>query len=100
MSLGEISNKTVRETITDNIVKQKLGHKYYLLKDKEAYIVETIEIEVAHGLTRDTITISDELQQVLHGVDFQDSNKTITLPSALRYDRRLIVHVNKKEKNA
>ena len=39
MSLGEISNKTVRNTITENISKQELGHKSYLLKDKEAYIV-------------------------------------------------------------
>ena len=44
MSLGEISNTTVRKEITENIVKPKLGHKYYFLKDKEAYIVVTIEI--------------------------------------------------------
>ena len=62
MSLGEISNKTVRNTITENIVKQELGHKYYLLRDKEAYILETTEIEGAHGLTRDTTTVSDKLQ--------------------------------------
>ena len=36
MSLGETSNKTVRKTITEKIVKHKLGHGYYLLKDKEA----------------------------------------------------------------
>ena len=33
MGLGEISNKTVRNTITENIVKQELGHDSYLLKD-------------------------------------------------------------------
>ena len=44
MSLGEISNKTVRKTITENIVKQELGHKSYLLKYKEAYIAEKTEI--------------------------------------------------------
>ena len=33
MGLGEISNKTVRKTITENIVKHELGHNYYLLKD-------------------------------------------------------------------
>ena len=32
MSLGEISNKTVRKTITENIVKQELGHYSYLIK--------------------------------------------------------------------
>ena len=39
MSLGKISNRTVRKTITENIAKQELGHKSYLLKDKEAYIM-------------------------------------------------------------
>ena len=41
VSLGEISNKTLRNKITENIVKQELGHKSYLLKEKEAYIVAT-----------------------------------------------------------
>ena len=41
MSLGEISNKAVRKTITKNTAKQELGHKYYLLRDKEEYIVTT-----------------------------------------------------------
>ena len=44
MGLGEISNKTVRKTITENIVKQELGHDSYLLKDEEACIVATTEI--------------------------------------------------------
>ena len=58
------------------------------------------EIEVAHGLPRDTTTISDELQQVLDGVGRRDANKTITPDSALRYARRVIVCVNKEEDNA
>ena len=62
VSLCEISNKTIRHGITENIVKQKLGHKSYLLKDEEAYIVATTEIEGAHGFPRDTTTISDEIQ--------------------------------------
>ena len=41
MRLGEIRNKTVRKTITENIVKNVLGHFSYLLKDEEAYIVAT-----------------------------------------------------------
>ena len=39
MSLGEINNKGVWKTETENIFKQKLGQKYYLLKGKESYIV-------------------------------------------------------------
>ena len=41
IGLGKISNKTVRETITENIVKQELGQEYYLLNDEKAYIVAT-----------------------------------------------------------
>ena len=44
MSLGEISNKAVRKTMTEKIVKNELGHESYLLKDKEAYIVATTGI--------------------------------------------------------
>ena len=36
MSIGEISNKTVRQTITEKIVKHELGHKSYLLKEKRS----------------------------------------------------------------
>ena len=68
MRLGEIRSKTVRKTITENIIRFKVGHETHLLKDEEAYIVSTTEIEGAHGLLRDTSTISDELQQVLYGV--------------------------------
>ena len=100
MSLGEISNKTVRKTITENIVKQELGHNSYLLKDEESYIVVTTEIDVAHGLPSNTTTISDEIQKVIHGVSRWDANKTITPDPALRYARRVIVRVNKEEYNA
>ena len=62
--------------------------------------METTEIEGAHGLPRDTTTISDELQQVLHNVGRRDANKTITPDSALRCARRVIVRVNKEEDNA
>ena len=60
----------------------------------------TAEIEGAHGLPRDTCTISDELQQVLYGVGRRDANNTITPASAIRYARRVIARVNKEEDNA
>ena len=43
----------------------------------------------------DNTTISDELQQVLHGVGRRDAKKTITQDSALRYARRVIARLNK-----
>ena len=100
MSLGEISNITVRKKMTESIVRQKLGHIYYLLKDEETYIVRATEVEASHGLPRDTTTISGELQQVLHVAGRRDANKTITPDSALRYARRVIVRLNKEEENA
>ena len=100
MRLGEIRIKTVRKMITEKIVRFEVGHETHLLKDKEAYIVSTIEIEVAHGLPSYTCAISDELQQVLHGVDHRYANKTIAPDSALSYGRRVIMRVNKEEENA
>ena len=41
MRLGKIRSKTVRKTITENIVIFEVGHETHLLKDEEAYIVET-----------------------------------------------------------
>ena len=43
----------------------------------------------------DATTISDELQQVIHGMGRRDANKTIAPPSALRYSLRVITIVNK-----
>ena len=59
----------------------------------------TTEIEGAHGHTMNTSIISNEIQQVLHGVGRQDVTKTITPDSALRYARRVIARVNKEEDN-
>ena len=100
MRLGEIRSKTVRKTIKSKLVRFEVGHENHLLKDEEAYIVVTTEIECAHGLPRDTFTISDELQQVRYGVGRRYANNTITPESALRYACRVISRVNKGEENA
>ena len=58
--------------ITLTVVKNIPGPKTYLIKDKEVYIVETSEMEVAHGLPRYAMSLTNELlltlQQVLRGV--------------------------------
>ena len=99
MRLGEVRNKTVRNMITEKIVRFEVGHENHLLKYEEAYILETIELEGAHGLPRYTCTISDERQQVLYGVGRQDVNNTITPASVLRYTHRVIARANKEEDN-
>ena len=58
------------------------------------------ETEGAHGLPRDTYIITDELQQVLHGMGLTDAKKPIKSRSALRYDHRVIARVNKEKENA
>ena len=62
MRLGEIRNKTVRKTITEKIVRFEVGHETHLLKDEEAYIVETSEIDGAHVLPIYIMILPDELQ--------------------------------------
>ena len=52
-----------------------------------------------NNIPRDTTTISNELQQVLHDVGRRDVTKTITPYSALRYARIVIARVNKEEEN-
>ena len=59
----------VRKMIAKIFVKKKSGNKTYLIKDKESYIVGTSEIEGTHELPIDIATLTNELQEVLHGVD-------------------------------
>ena len=47
---------------------KKNGRSTYHLKGKEAYIVATAEMEGAHGLLRDAISIANDIQQVIHCV--------------------------------
>ena len=54
--------------ISKEFVKKKSVNKTYLLKDKEAYIVATSEIDGSHGLPRDISTFTNELKQVLRDI--------------------------------
>ena len=71
MGIGKITKIIVREVIDKIFVKEKWGNKTYLIKDKEAYIMETSEIDGAHGIPIDIQTFTDDLQQVLHDVGGQ-----------------------------
>ena len=53
--------------------------------------------KVRHGLPIVTTSISDELQQVLHGVGRQHANNIIETHSSLRYTNIVIAHVNWEE---
>ena len=62
--------------------------------------METSEIEGAHGLQRDAIILSDELQQVLHGVGKRSVFRDIKSKSSYRYPRRVIERLKVKEVKA
>ena len=61
MGVGKITNRIVREVIEKIVVTKKRGYITYLLKDEEAYIVGTSEIDGAHGLPIYIQTFTDEL---------------------------------------
>ena len=63
-----MNNKIVRYVITHTIVNNRNGPKTCLLKDKEAYIVATSEIDGKHGLPRDAINVTNDLQRSLNDV--------------------------------
>ena len=77
------------------VVTKKRGNKTYLLKDEEAYIVATSEIDGAHGLPRYIQSFTDELQQMLHDVGVQIIANGIKPSSTQSYARRLMQRVNR-----
>ena len=81
--------------IAKKVVKKKIGSKIFLLKDKEAYMVATSEIEGTHGIPRDIATFTNELQQVLHDVGKQRIDNGIKPQPAQRYAHRVIQRVNR-----
>ena len=95
MGVGKITKRTVREVIEKIVDKGKMVNKTYLIKDKEAYIVEKSEIYGAHGIPIDIHTFTEELQQVLHDVGGRIIRNGIKPESAQRYARILIQRVNR-----
>ena len=83
--------------ITHTVVKNKTGPKTFLLKEKEAYIVATSEIDGAHKLPRDTTSLKNELQQVLHEVGKRGIGNLTKEKITQRYDRRVIKWINREE---
>ena len=100
MGVGKITNRIVIWVIANKVFKKKIGNKTYLLKYKEAYIVATSEIDGAHGLPRDIVTFTKELQQVLHDVGQQIIGNSIKPESAQRYSCIVIQRLNRKEEES
>ena len=100
MGVNKIKKITVREVIEKIVLKKKSGNKTYLLKDEEAYIVATSEIEGAHVPPRDIQTFTDELPHVIHEGGVKIITNVIKSESAQRYAHRLIQRVNRNEEGA
>ena len=95
--IWQITKKTGREVIMLTVVKGNSGPKNNLIKDKEAYNVETSEIDGSHGLPRDTISLANDLQQGPHVVVKLSISKKIKPSFAQRYSQRVIKGVNKEQ---
>ena len=67
------------------------------LKYKEAYIVKTAEMYGAHGLSKDTNSLSSELQQVLHYVEKEGVSMSLNQILQLRMPAKFIRGVNEYE---
>ena len=57
----------------------------------------TSEIYGAHGLTRDSISLANRLQHVLHGAGKSSISKKVKPSYAQRYAHIIIKRVNKEE---
>ena len=77
------------------VVKNKSVPKTYLLKDKEACIVETSEIDGANVLPRDILSLANGLQPVPHDVGKLSKSNVIRPKYAQSYSRRVVERVNK-----
>ena len=68
----------------------KIGRPPNLLIYKEAYIAETAEMEGTYGLPRCTISLTNDVQQVIHCVGKIDIVYDINSNSTMKYSRRVI----------
>ena len=59
--------------------------------------METSEIDDVNGLPRDTRSLANELQKVLHDIGKRSTGNVIKHKSAQRYTHRVIEQVNKQE---
>ena len=97
MGVDKITKIIVREVTEKIVVNNKSGNKTYLIKNKEAYIVSTLEIDGAHGIPRDTATFTNELQQVIHDVGKLIIGNGIQPKSTQRYSCRAVQWVNRED---
>ena len=88
IEVGNSGRKKFRELIR---FTKKKGRTTNLLRDKAAYILELAEMDGAHGLPRDTDSLTYEMKQFIHCVDKKKIFNNITPNPAFKYARRVIL---------
>ena len=68
MGVGKITKRIVREVIENIVVTRQRGSKTYPFKDKEEYIVATLEKYGSYRVPRYKKAFTYKTQQVLHDV--------------------------------
>ena len=68
IGVGKITKKRVRDMIMHTVVNNITGPKTYLIKDRATYIVTTSKIDGANLIPRNTTSLANQLQQVIHDV--------------------------------
>ena len=76
--------------ITIKAAKKITGTRTYLLRYEEAYILATSGMDGAHGLPRYTISLTNELQQVLYDIGKKIIVNVIRHNYEKRYAHRVI----------
>ena len=67
-----------------------MGRPTKLIIDTESYIITTEEMEGVYGITRDTTSIKNKLQQVLHLVGKLSIVDGIKQNYTYKYSRRVL----------
>ena len=88
IAVGNSGRKKVRELIR---FTKKKGRTTNLLRDKAAYILELAEMDGAHGLPRDTYSLTYEMKQFIHCVDKTNIANNITPKPVFKCARRVIL---------
>ena len=93
ITLGKFMREIVREVIILTIIL-KMGRPTKLIIDTEAYITARTEMDGVYGIRRDTISINNDLQKVLHLVGKISIVDEIKQNSTYKYSREVIFWVN------
>ena len=86
-----------RDVVRITKIRSKWGRSIYLLRYKEAWIVEKSEMDGSHGQKKITIILSINIKQVLDHVGKNNYPKHIFSTSEIQYAHRVIKWINNED---